>query len=174
MIIRLGRHDGFKTLNLVRRPEAIDELKALGADAVVCSTQGPIEEQVRSLTGGEGVHYALDCVGGETGTGVFNSLGSDSRMLVYGTLSASPLEIDPRRMIAGKRVVEGFWLGHWMRSRSKVASLNLFREIARLIHADVLATTTGPEFPLDAITEAVRHAEQVGRQGKVLLRIAPA
>ena len=35
MIIKLGKHDGFRTLNVVRRREAIDELKALGADAVI-------------------------------------------------------------------------------------------------------------------------------------------
>src|SRR5205807_2355425 len=33
MIIKLGRHDGFRTINVVRRREAIDELKALGADS---------------------------------------------------------------------------------------------------------------------------------------------
>src|SRR3954464_14131172 len=32
MIIKLGKVDGFKTLNVVRRREAIDELKALGGD----------------------------------------------------------------------------------------------------------------------------------------------
>ena len=35
MMIKLGRHDGFKTLNVVRRREAIDELKKLGGDAVI-------------------------------------------------------------------------------------------------------------------------------------------
>src|SRR5271165_6473915 len=38
MIILLGRHDGFKTLNVVRRREAVDELKSLGADAVISSS----------------------------------------------------------------------------------------------------------------------------------------
>ena len=40
MIILLGRHDGFKTLNVVRRREAIDELKSLGGDAVISSADG--------------------------------------------------------------------------------------------------------------------------------------
>src|SRR3954469_15865705 len=34
MVIKLARHDGIRTINVVRRPEAIDELKALGADVV--------------------------------------------------------------------------------------------------------------------------------------------
>src|SRR2546427_12529 len=35
MIVRFGRHAGFRTLNVVRRPESGEELRRLGADAVV-------------------------------------------------------------------------------------------------------------------------------------------
>src|SRR5215469_2587829 len=63
MMIKLGRHDGFKTLNVVRRREAVDELKALGGDAVISSEDGPIDEQVRRIVGGDGVRYAIDPVG---------------------------------------------------------------------------------------------------------------
>jgi len=171
MIIKLGKHDGFRTVNVVRRREAVDELKALGADAVVCSAEGPIDQQVRAAVGRDGVKYAVDPVGGDTGSGVFDSLGDDGRMLVYGTLAQEPLRIDPRRMIAAKRVVEGFYLGHWAAARSKVKMLLLFREIAELIRRGVLETEVGREFPLDAVGEAVREAEGVGHRGKVLLRI---
>jgi NADPH:quinone reductase len=169
MIIKLGRHDGFRTINVVRRREAVAELEALGADAVVVSTEGPIDEQVRRVVGGQGVKYALDPVGGDTGTGVFESLAPEGTLIVYGTLSGEPLRIDPRRMIAAKRMVRGFWLGHWMKERSIPAALLLFREIAALIRAGVLATEVGPKYPLEAIGDAVRRAEAVGRGGKVLL-----
>ena len=169
MMIKLGKRDGFKTLNVVRRREAIDELKALGGDAVISSSDGPIDEQVRAITGGEGVRYAIDPVGGETGSQVFKSLASDSHMLVYGLLSGENITFDPRAMIAGKRVIEGFWLGHWMQSRSKVKSLLLFREIFAMIREGILATDPGQSMPLDSIAEAVRAAEVVGRRGKVLL-----
>jgi NADPH:quinone reductase-like Zn-dependent oxidoreductase len=171
MMIKLGQHDGFKTLNVVRRHEAMDELKALGADAVICSSDGPIDEQVRKIVGGEGVGHAIDPVGGDTGTGVFNSLATGGRMLVYGTLEEAPLRIDPRKMIAGKRVVEGFYLGHWAAARPKVKMLLLFREIADLIRNGVLATELGHEYPLEAVADAVREAGSVGHRGKVLLRI---
>jgi NADPH2:quinone reductase len=168
MIIKLGRVDGFRTLNVVRRREAMAELKALGGDAVISSSDGPIDEQVRSITGG-GVHYALDPVGGEAGGLVFKSLAEDAHMLVYGLLSNEPICFDPRAMIAGKRVIEGFWLGHWMASRSKIKAVKLFREIAGMIRDGVLATEPGRAFPLDAIGEAVAEAEAVGRKGKALL-----
>ncbi|MDX2039188.1 MAG: zinc-dependent alcohol dehydrogenase family protein [Isosphaeraceae bacterium] len=171
MIIKLGIHDGFRTINVVRRPSAIAELQALGGDAVISTTDGPIERQVEEITGGAMVRYALDPVGGDIGTGVFNSLAADSRMLVYGTLSNEPIRVDSRRMIAGKRVVEGFWLGHWMQGRSKIKAVPLFREIARLIRSGVLSTDPGPRFPLEAIQPAARAAEAIGKAGKVLLTL---
>lgn len=171
MIIKLGRHDGFKTLNVVRRKEAIDELKALGGDAVISSSEGPIEDQVKRITGGQGVRYALDPVGGETGTGVFRSLAEDGRLVLYGTLSGQPLQVDPRLVISGKRVIEGFWLGHWMRQQSILKSLAHFREITKLIRAGVLESEVGTNFSLDQIGAAVKEAESVGRHGKVLLRL---
>jgi len=174
MIILLGRHDGFKTLNVVRRHEAIDELKSLGGDAVISSSDGAIDEQVRRITGGEGVRYAVDPVGGETGTGVFRSLAPEGRLLLYGTLSADPIQVDPRLVISGQTVVEGFYLGHWMLKRSIPSALLLFREIANLIRQGVLRSKIGRTYPLDEINSAAEQAGMIGRQGKVLLRLQGA
>jgi NADPH:quinone reductase-like Zn-dependent oxidoreductase len=171
MMIKLGRHDGFKTLNVVRRRDAVDELKALGGDAVISSEDGPIDEQVRVIVGGEGVRSAIDPVGGETGTAVFRSLAPQGRLVLYGTLSGEPIQIDPRLVISGERLVEGFWLGHWMRNRSIPANLLLFRQIASMIRQGVLSSEIGRVFPLDQISEAASHADAVARQGKVLVRL---
>ncbi len=170
MIIKLGRHDGFKTLNVVRRAEAMAELKALGGDAVIASSDGPIEDQVRAITGGAGVRYAIDPVGGATGMGLFRSLGEGGRLVLYGTLSGEPIPVDPRLVISGRRTIEGFWLGHWMRERSIPASLLLFREIASLIRQNVLSSEIGRSYPLDQIQAAVHEAGQVGHKGKILVR----
>jgi len=171
MMIKLGRHDGFRTLNVVRRREAVEELKALGGDAVISSEDGPIDEQVRRIVGGAGVRHAIDPVGGPTGTAVFRSLAPEGRLVLYGTLSGEPIQIDPRLVISGKRIVQGFWLGYWMRERSIPANLLLFREIASMIRRGVLNSEIGRIVPLQQISEAVRHADSVGRQGKVLVRL---
>lgn len=170
MVVRLGRRDGFKTLNVVRRPEAGEELRELGADAVVVTSDGPIPEQVRRVTSSDGVRSAIDPVGGDIGTGVFESLGPDGTMLAYGSLTGEPIRIDTRLMISGRRVLRGFWLGHFMTRRSKAAAVPLFFEVGKLIREGVLATDVGPGYPADRVAEAVREAERPGKPGKVLLR----
>ncbi|MFO0950877.1 MAG: zinc-dependent alcohol dehydrogenase family protein [Isosphaeraceae bacterium] len=166
MIIRYCRAEGIRTINVVRRREAAQALLDLGGNEVVVSSETPVNEAVARITGGKGVRYALDPVGGDTGTQVFDSLGDDALLLVYGTLSGEPLRIDPRRMIAGKRVVQGFWLGHWVRGRSIPQNLGLFREIARQMRQGVLTTEVGGRFSLEQVAEAVRSAEQAREAGE--------
>ncbi len=171
MVIKLARHDGIKTINVVRRQEAVAELEALGGDVVLASADGNIEDRVREITGGRGVLHAIDPVGGATGLGLFRALGEGGKLVLYGALSGEPIPIEPRAAIAGDRRLEGFWLGHWMRKRSIPASLKLFREIGRLIREDVLSSRIGTIYPLDRIQEATREAASIGRDGKTLLRL---
>lgn len=170
MVVRLARHDGIRTINIVRRNDAVGPLRALGGDVVLSTQDGPIEDQVAQALGSEVVCHGLDPVGGAIGSGVFRSLGPNGRLLVYGSLSEEPLQIESRRVIAGDRIIEGFWLGHWMRRRSIPQALALFREIGRLIRADVLATETGPSFGLEDFAAAVQHAD-AAHSGKVLLKM---
>jgi NADPH:quinone reductase len=171
MVIRLGRSEGFRTLNTVRRPEQIDELKREGADEVVCTTTEKLPERVRAITKGRGVRYAIDAVGGEAGAEALACLARRGRMLVYGALAAQAMPLDPRALLVGQKVLEGFWLKEWMDEASLWAKFFLMKRMARLIRSGVLATPIGETFPLERIHDAVRAAEQVGRGGKVILRI---
>lgn len=172
MVIRLGQHFGFRTINVVRRREQAEELLQAGGDAAICTSDESIEERVKSITGGAGVRYAIDAVGGATGTGVVRSLATGGRMLVYGTLAFEPIEVDSRLLISRQVAVEGFWLAIWSRQQRVWTMLKLFREIIQLMRANVLTSDVGATFPLDQIQNAVRQAEKPGRGGKVVLRIA--
>ncbi|HXG10981.1 MAG TPA: zinc-dependent alcohol dehydrogenase family protein [Gemmataceae bacterium] len=173
MVIALGRHYGFRTINVVRRREQAEELLRAGGDAVVCTADESITDRVRQLTDGEGVPFALDAVGGETGSAVVRSLGANGRMLVYGTLSEKPLEVHPRVLMVGQKRVEGFWLAEWVRGQGILTMLGLFRRLGKLMRAGVLRAEVGAMFPLEEIKAAVRQASAPGRAGKVLLRLGP-
>jgi NADPH:quinone reductase-like Zn-dependent oxidoreductase len=172
MVIRLGQRSGFRTINIVRRPEQADELRRAGAEAVICSSTESIETRLEELTGGKGVPFAIDAVGGSTGSAVARSLASRGRMLLYGTLSGEPLELNPRTLIAGQKRIEGFWLGEWSQAQRVVTMLRLVGQLSRLFAAGVVTSEVGQTFPLTEVQAAVQTAETPGRQGKVLLRIS--
>jgi NADPH:quinone reductase-like Zn-dependent oxidoreductase len=174
MVIRLGRHYRFRTINVVRRREQADELRQAGADAVISTSDESIEDRVRDLTAGAGVPYAIDAVGGATGSAVARALSHGGRLLVYGTLADEPLAVDPRTLMVGQKRIEGFWLSEWARAQGILTLLRLFRQIGKLLQAGVLTSEVGAVFPLEDIKQAVAQAGKPGRQGKVLLRMSSA
>jgi NADPH:quinone reductase-like Zn-dependent oxidoreductase len=171
MVIRLGQRYGFRTLNVVRRREQADELLRAGGTAALAADGEPLAPRVLELTKGEGVPYALDAVGGRTGTEVVGTLARGGRLLVYGTLSGEPLTLDPRVLLVGQKRVEGFWLSEWVRDQNPLTMLLLFRRIGRLMRQGVLTTEVGTAYPLEEVRAAARQAAAPGRHGKVLLRI---
>jgi NADPH:quinone reductase len=171
MVIRLGKRFGFRTINVVRRAEQVAELKALGGDVVIADAGGGLSDQVRAATGGKGVRYAIDPVGGAIGAAVVGCLAPGARLILYGTLSSDLLPLSPRDLIASSATIEGFWLGNWMARQSLIGKLRLVRTLTGLIVEGVLVSKVGESFALENIAEAVKAAEKVGRGGKVLLKI---
>lgn len=171
MVIRLAQKYGFKTINVVRRSEGADALKKLGGDVVIATESEDLQARVRQITKGEGVRYALDCIGGATGSAVVKSLAPGAHMLVFGTLSAEPLSFSSRDLMTPMARLEGFWLARWMPSLPIWKKLHVVRTVGSLIKAGVLESEVGQSFALGDIKAAVTHAEAVARGGKVLLRI---
>jgi NADPH:quinone reductase-like Zn-dependent oxidoreductase len=169
MVIRLGRKYGFRTLNVVRRREQAEELKQLGADAIIVESDGPIPEQVAKAAGE--VRYAIDPVGGATGTGVIAALAAGGRCLLYGSLSDEPVSFHPRHAIGTGVRVEGFWLASWARRQGVLTMLKLFRRVRSLMREGVLQTHVAATYPLEDVRKAVEHAAAPGKGGKVLLKI---
>ena len=174
MVIRLGRHFDFRTINVVRRRQQAEDLLQAGGDAAIATESESIEDRVRALTNGEGVLFALDAVGGATGSAVARSLARGGRLLVYGTLANEPLSLPSRMLFLGAKRIEGFWLSEWANRQSILTMMRLFRRIHELMARGVLSTDIGPVFPLDEIKAAVRQASTPGRHGKILLRMNSA
>jgi NADPH:quinone reductase-like Zn-dependent oxidoreductase len=170
MVIRLGYKFAFRTINVVRRREQVDELKKLGAEHVIVEADGPIPEQVRKLVP-DGVRYGLDPVGGAVGSQVVAALARGGRCLLYGSLSDEPISVHPRYFIGNDLTVEGFWLGAWVQKQRVVTLLGLFRRVRQLIRDGVLQTHFAATYPIEQVVKAVEHAAQPGKGGKVLIRI---
>ena len=174
MVRRLGRHYGFKVINVVRREEQAEELKASGADAILVFNGDEHEipylrEQLEQVASTSGVKYAIDPVGGQTTTAVMDVLAVDGHLLLFGSLSSDPIVFFPRALITPAAKVAGFWLGHWMDQQSLLSKLALVKQITKLIRQGILESEIAAQFPLNQIKEAVIAAEQTGRSGKALL-----
>jgi NADPH:quinone reductase-like Zn-dependent oxidoreductase len=63
-VIAFAREWGIKTVNLVRREELVQDLRAAGGDVVLVDGPG-VAKQVEQATGGAKIRLAFDGVAGE-------------------------------------------------------------------------------------------------------------
>ncbi|HEX7316348.1 MAG TPA: zinc-dependent alcohol dehydrogenase family protein [Pyrinomonadaceae bacterium] len=169
VVLQIAKRRGFKTINVVRRREQGEELKALGADEIICTDEEEIPARVREITGKEGLKKAIDAVGGETGGAVVSALARGGVLLVYGLLSGRPMPVDSGQMIFTSSTVRGFWLGEWMRSAPPERQQAVTGEMLRSMATQEIVPPVEAEYPLTEILAAVEHSERPGRSGKVLL-----
>ncbi len=164
-VIAFAKARGFKTINLVRRPELIDELKALGGDLVIVDAQEGLD-LLKATLGTAAPRLAVDGVGGPSAATLINLLGRDGTLVAYAALGKAPIAISAMALIFKRISVRGFFLSdpeHAPKIRPLIVEAAQLLQSGRL-HAPVAAT-----YPLSAIKDAVAHVE---RGGKVLLDVA--
>ncbi|MBX0328267.1 zinc-dependent alcohol dehydrogenase family protein, partial [Oscillochloris sp. ZM17-4] len=168
-VIQLARRAGLHTVNLVRRRDLADELRAEGADVVIGEDDEDVLEQVAAAVGPRGVRYALDSVAGASGSRIAQALGPGGTMAVFGAISGSPLTIDPGTLLFRGASVRGWWLTHWFRTATPGQVAALFGSILPLVADGTLRAPVAAEYGLDQIHQAVADAEGSQRNGKILL-----
>ncbi|KAL3698648.1 hypothetical protein R1sor_012724 [Riccia sorocarpa] len=165
-IIQLAKHKGIKTINLVRRPEQKEELKALGADEVICYTSEDVVSRVKEITGNKLAYGALDCVGGDVTKLVAASVRGGGHVFVYGSLASRDLIVSIPDVLRGVTVRGWSLLVEWvLPEKRKIYS----QETLEYMESKVIQPLAGEKFDLAQFKEAIKKSEEVGRGGKVLL-----
>jgi NADPH:quinone reductase len=170
MLISLAKERKFSVIAVVRRPEQVAEIKALGAAEVICTQTEDIQKRVMALTQLKGVDHCIEAVGGPSTTACFKVLNEHGKMIVFGLLDATrDSEIDIRKLLFYNLNLSGFWLpGWWYGSDIKSRTFAMERTFD-LIQKGVLTCPVEKKYPLSQISEAVKHAEKSGNVGRVAL-----
>jgi NADPH:quinone reductase-like Zn-dependent oxidoreductase len=164
-VIAFAKARGFKTVNIVRRPELVAELKALGGDVVVVDSP-KVSKEIKAAVGQAELRLALDGVSGPA-TGVLAStLSPHGTLVVFAAMSEAAMSISPLDVIFKPITMQGFWLGH-PESTAKVGPPIV--QAAEMIAAGLVHIPVTATYALSSIKEAVAHAQ---RGGKILLQVA--
>jgi NADPH:quinone reductase-like Zn-dependent oxidoreductase len=97
-VIAFAKTRGLKTVNIVRRPELVAELEAIGGDVVVVDTPD-VPERIKAAVGQTELRLALDGVSGPA-TGVLAA-----KLSPRGTLAACGKVHEPFERAGGGRVI---------------------------------------------------------------------
>jgi len=171
-LIRLARLAGVRTVNIVRRPEMVDELLALGGDAVL--VDGPdLAARVRAATGGVAPRLGVDAVAGAATQRIAECLAPESPLVCYGAMGGAPCEIDFYLMFREGIVLHGLSFVRQLQRRRPDEVRALYARLAGLMADGTLAARIAAVYPLDRIVEACEHAARSGaeRDGKVIISL---
>jgi NADPH:quinone reductase-like Zn-dependent oxidoreductase len=164
-VIAFAKRRGLKTVNIVRRPELVPELEAIGGDVVVVDSPD-VSERIKAAVGHAEIRLALDGVSGPATGVLVATLSPRSTLVSYAAMSSNPMSISPLDVIFKPVTVRGFFMGH-PEFAAKLAPAAA--QAAEMIAAGQIVIPVAATYPLSAIKEAVAHAQ---RGGKVLLEVA--
>jgi NADPH:quinone reductase-like Zn-dependent oxidoreductase len=163
-LIQLAKHWGIKTINIVRRAEQKEELKALGADEVISTDNEDVATRVKEITGGKLAYAAVDAVAGTLTKQVTASVRDGGQVFIYGVLGGYDATVGVGDLFRGVRVAA------WALPNSVVErSEEYIDKVSKLIEAKIIVPLVGESYDLADFQLAIKKSTEVGRGGKVFL-----
>lgn len=170
-LIQIAHHFGLRTINFVRRPELIEELKKLGADAVVLDNDEGVAE-AKKIVGHEPVRLAANAVGGDSAIHLMDLLSSEGIMVTYGAMSRRSLKVPNKFLIFKNLQLHGLWITKWFEKASTPELAEVLDPLTALIENGDLVTAIDRIVPLSEFKQAILRAQEGSRHGKVILDLA--
>jgi len=166
-LIQIARELGYKTVNVVRRVELVNELRAEGGDVVLVDG-GNLREEVKNATGGAPIRLGLNAVGGDSALRLANCLAPGSTLVTFGAMSLQPLKIPNGLLIFKDLRFRGIWINKWYDNATKEQRMEAFRPLFEMAKRGLLKTKVEKAYPLREAKVAVAHAAQGKRGGKII------
>jgi len=167
-VIQIAHELGYKTVNVVRRAELIDELRTEGGDLVLVDGEN-LRDEVKGATGGAPIRLGLNAVGGESALRLANCLAPGSTLVTFGAMSLQPLKIPNGLLIFKDLRFRGIWINKWYDNATKEQRMEAFRPLFEMAKRGLLKTKVEKAYPLSEAKVAVAHAAQGKRGGKIIL-----
>jgi trans-2-enoyl-CoA reductase len=169
-VIQIARELGYKTVNVVRRSELVDELRADGGDVVLVDSEN-LRHEVADAIGGAPIHLGLNAVGGESALRLANCLAPGATLVTYGAMSLQPLKIPNGLLIFKDLRFRGIWINKWYDNATPAQRMEAFQHLFEMAKR-LLQTKVEKAYPLSEAKTAVAHAARGQRSGKIIFEFA--
>jgi trans-2-enoyl-CoA reductase len=170
-VIQIAHELGYKTVNVVRRAELVDELRAEGGDVLLVDGDN-LREEVKSATGGASIRLGLNSVGGDSALRLANCLAPGGTLVSFGAMSLQPLKIPTGLLIFKDLRFRGIWINKWYDNATMQERMDTFHALFEMAERGLLKTKVERSYPLTEAKAAVVHAAQGKRSGKIIFEFA--
>lgn len=167
----LAKNDEVKVINIVRKEEQVEQLKAEGEEYVLNSEDEHFKRDLYNLAHKLNANMAFDAVGGEITGLLMNSMPEDSEVVLYGGLSGADLgQIDPMGIIFDRKIISGFNLMDWFDSLEDEDFEEVSDYLQDLFIKGTLRTDIQASFDIDDVVKGVRAYISNMSAGKILIK----
>jgi mitochondrial enoyl-[acyl-carrier protein] reductase / trans-2-enoyl-CoA reductase len=167
-VIQIAHALRYKTVNVVRREELIEELRTEGGGDVVLMDGENLRDEVKKATGGAPIHLGLNAVGGESALRLMNCLAASGTLVTFGAMSLQPLKIPNGLLIFKDLRFRGIWINKWYDNATPAERMAAFNPIFEMTGRGLLQTKVEKTYSLSEIKAAVEHAARAQRRGKII------
>src|SRR6202008_2106048 len=171
-IIKLAKLAGVKTLNVVRREEAAEQVRQSGGDRVVLQGE-KLHKDIEEALDGKKLSLVLDTVGGTSVGELAKSLKNGGSIVVYAMQSGQFPTISPKDLIYRGLSFHGFWLINWIRNAPRTEIQQIYQKLGDLVADGSLSAAVEQVYPLEQFKEAFEQSLKPNRSGKILFKFSP-
>jgi trans-2-enoyl-CoA reductase len=166
-VIQIAEELGYRTVNVVRREELVEEMKQEGGDLVLIDGES-LRDDVREATSGAPIRLGLNAVGGESALRLANTLAPEATLVTYGAMSLQPLKIPNGLLIFKDLRFRGIWINKWYDHATKAERTETFRQLFDMAKRGLLRTKVEKAYPIEQAQAALTHAAKPKRSGKII------
>ena len=166
-VIHIAHELGYKTVNVVRRADLIDELRGEGGDVVLVDNE-KLRDEVKDATSGAAIRLGLNSVGGDSALRLANCLAFGGTLVSFGAMSLQPLKIPTGLFIFKDLRFRGIWINKWYDKATMQERMEAFKPLFEMAKRGLLKTKVEKAYAIDEAKAAVAHASQSKRSGKII------
>jgi len=168
--VEIGKAMGARVIAAASSAEKLAVAKAAGADELIDYSQASLREEIKRLTGGQGVDVIYDPVGGELFEQAVRGLAWNGRLLVVGFASGRIPELPVNlALLKGAAVVGVFW-GSFAQRQPQDNAAN-FQQLFGWFAEGKLKPLVSQVYPLEQAAQAINDLGQRKAVGKVVVQL---
>ena len=161
--VEIGKAMGARVIAAASSAEKLAVAKAAGADELIDYSQASLKDEIKRLTGGQGVNVIYDPVGGELFEQAVRGLAWNGRLLVVGFASGAIPQVAANLLLLKGAAVLGVFWGAFTQRQPEDNAAN-FRQLFAWHAQGKLKPLVSKTYPL---AEAGTAIEQLGQRRAV-------
>lgn len=169
LVIQIASHLGIKTVNLVRSLDSEAQLRQLGASIVLLDDRDAPKKALE-LTGGKKAKVGFNSIGASSLLGMCKLLDDGGTIVTFGGMDRSLAPFPTRYLIFNDIQLRGFWVSKWYQTATRQEILSLHHELFTFMENAKIEVDVAETYPLEQWQEALAHANQAGKTGKILFK----